>query len=357
LVLLGSTGSIGVNTLIVAKKFNMDVEVLVAGKNINLLNEQILQHRPKVVVVADEADVPKVNHSKVYHGQEAILKVVEDSSSSLVVNALVGFLGLRPTLKALECGKKVALANKESLVACGAFIDSSKIQPIDSEHFGLWYLTQERPIEKMIITASGGAFRDWDINKLQNATLADTQKHPNWSMGQKITIDSATMVNKTFELLEARWLFGEGKYDAIIETKSLIHALIDFKDGSTTAHFAHANMQLPISYALNQRMDENIWSHVDLLKVGSLEFREITTDRYPIWEIKEELLSNPARGVVINAANEAAIEKFINTEIGFMDISKTIVKAFDKFTNLPSSVDEVFAIDEEVRAFVGNKND
>ena len=352
MILLGSTGSIGVNTLIVAKKFGIDVEVLVCGNNIKLLNEQIKEHNPKIVVIANNEDIQKVNHSCVYSGQEAILKVIQDSSSELVVNALVGFLGLRPTLTSIECGKKVALANKESLVACGAFIDSSKIQPIDSEHFGLWYLMQDRPVSKMIITASGGAFRDWDINKLQNATLADTQKHPNWSMGQKITIDSATMVNKMFELLEARWLFGEGEYDAIIETQSLIHALIDFKDGSTTAHFAHASMQLPIAYALDQKMNENILNHVDLLKVGSLEFREITTDRYPIWQIKEELLKYPARGAVVNAANEAAIEKFINKEIGFMDISKSIMTAFDKFSNLPKSVDDIFLIDKEVRNFV-----
>jgi len=231
MILLGSTGSIGVNTLIVAKRFGIKVEVLVAGRNIELLNKQILEHTPQVVVVACRDDVFKVNHNNVYFGQDAILKVIEDASSKLVVNALVGFLGLSPTLKAISSGKKVALANKESLVACGNFIDTSKIQPIDSEHFGLWYLLQDRAVSKMIITASGGAFRDWDIAKLKNATLADTQKHPNWSMGQKITIDSATMVNKIFELLEARWLFGEGKYDAIIETKSLIHALIDFKDG------------------------------------------------------------------------------------------------------------------------------
>jgi len=352
LVLLGSTGSIGVNTLIVAQKFGIEVEVLVAGQNIDLLNQQIAIHSPKVVVIADKQNISKVNHSRVYAGQEAILRVIEDSSSELVVNALVGFLGLRPTLKALECGKNVALANKESLVACGAFIDTSKIQPIDSEHFGLWYLLQDRPVSKMIITASGGAFRNWDIAKLQNATLADTQKHPNWSMGQKITIDSATMVNKMFELLEARWLFGEGDYDAVIETKSLIHALIDFKDGSTTAHFAHASMQLPIAYALDAKMDENILGHVDLLKVGSLEFREITTERYPVWEIKNELLKTPQRGVVINAANEVAIEKFINKEIGFMDISKSIMTAFDKFQVLPQSVDDVFALDTEVRDFV-----
>jgi len=353
-VLLGSTGSIGVNTLLVAKKFGIEVEVLVCGKNISLLNQQIQEHHPKIVVIADAEDIKDVNHSKVYAGSEAILSVIADAKSELVVNALVGFLGLRPTLKALECNKNVALANKESLVACGAFIDTSKIQPIDSEHFGLWYLLQERPISKMIITASGGAFRDWDIKRLESATLADTQKHPNWSMGQKITIDSATMVNKMFELLEARWLFGEGQYDAIIETKSLIHALIDFKDGSTTAHFANASMQLPIAYALDAKMEENILSHIDLLKVGSLEFREITTDRYPIWAIKEELLKNPMQGLVINSANEVAIEKFINKEIGFMDISKMIIKAYEKFRVAPKSVDDVFEIDREVREFLVN---
>ena len=353
MILLGSTGSIGVNTLEVATKLGMNVEVLVAGKNIELLNSQILKHSPKVVVIADKEDVSKVNHNNVFFGQDAILKVIQDSNSELVVNALVGFLGLRPTLTSLACGKRVALANKESLVACGNFIDTSKIQPIDSEHFGLWYLMQDRPVSKMIITASGGAFRDWDISRLENATLADTQKHPNWSMGQKITIDSATMVNKMFELLEARWLFGEGEYDAIIETKSLIHALIDFKDGSTTAHFANASMQLPIAYAIDSKMNENILEHVDLLKVGSLEFKEITTDRYPIWQIKDELLKNPARGVVVNAANEAAIEKFINKEIGFMDIAKNIIEAYEKYTDMPKSVDDVFTIDEEVRNFVG----
>ncbi|MCK9492207.1 MAG: 1-deoxy-D-xylulose-5-phosphate reductoisomerase [Sulfurimonas sp.] len=350
MILLGSTGSIGVNTLLVAKKFNINVEVLVCGRNIALLNKQILEHSPKLVVIADASDIEKVNHPNVFSGTDAILEVIEDTKSDLVVNALVGFLGLRPTLKALECGKRVALANKESLVACGAFIDVSKIQPIDSEHFGLWYLMQDREVKKMIITASGGAFRDWDIKKLQNASLADTQKHPNWSMGQKITIDSATMTNKMFELLEARWLFGEGEYDAIIETKSLIHALIDFKDGSTTAHFARASMQLPIAYALDKKMNENILDHVNLLEIGSLEFREIQTSRYPIWEIKEELLKNPARGVVVNAANEVAIAKFINKEIGFMDISKTIIEAFDKFSEIPRSVEDVFAIDREVRS-------
>jgi len=350
MILLGSTGSIGVNTLIIAKKFNIKVDVLVAGRNIELLNKQIKNHKPRVVVVANKDDVKDVNHNNVFYGDDAILDVIADSSSNLVVNALVGFLGLAPTLKAIECGKRVALANKESLVAGGSFVDTTNIQPIDSEHFGLWYLLNNKPIKKMIITASGGAFRDWDIKNLKSATLEDTQKHPNWSMGQKITIDSATMVNKMFELLEARWLFGEGEYDAIIETKSLIHALIDFKDGSTTAHFANASMQLPIAYALDINMQSEILKPVNLLEVKSLEFREIEPSRYPIWQIKSDILKNPHLGVIINAANEVAIERFIAKEIGFMDISKTILDAYDRFYSFKAkNIDDIFEIDKEIR--------
>jgi len=353
LIVLGSTGSIGVNTLAIAEKFGLNVDILVAGNNIKLLNRQIEVHRPSVVVIAENADPSHVNHPRVLQGEAAILEVIEASKSELVVNALVGFMGLRPTLKAIETGKRVALANKESLVAGGAFIDTSKIQPIDSEHFGLWYLhNTERPVGRMLITASGGAFRDWPIAKIKTATLKDALNHPNWAMGQKITIDSASMMNKMFELLEARWLFGEGEYDAIIETRSLIHALIDYKDGSTTAHFAKANMQLPIAYAVMGRADEEILEPIDLLKVGSLEFREITTERYPIWQIRKELLENPKRGVVVNAANEAAIEPFVEGEIGFLEISERVIHAFRTFTREPQSIEDVFALDVEVRSYV-----
>ncbi len=353
MIVLGCTGSIGVNTLEIAKKFGLNVDVLVAGNNIALLNRQIETHCPSVVVIGENSDPMKVNHHNVLQGEAAILEMIEASESELVVNALVGFIGLRPTLKAIETGKRVALANKESLVAGGAFIDTSKIQPIDSEHFGLWYLNNtKRPIERMLITASGGAFRDWPIEKIRNATLEDALNHPNWAMGQKITIDSASMMNKMFELLEARWLFGEGNYDAIIETRSLIHALIDYKDGSTTAHFAKANMQLPIAYAVMGSADGEILKPVNLLEVGSLEFREITTERYPIWQIREALLANPKRGVVINAANEAAIELFVKGKIGFLEISRRVVHAFEHFTREPENIDEVFLIDAEVRRYI-----
>ena len=353
MILLGSTGSIGTNALAIARRFELNIDVLVAGKRVELLNEQIKEFSPRMVVVGSKEDVCRVNHSTVLYGEEGILEAIESSSSKLVINALVGFLGLRPTLKAIECGKKVALANKESLVAGGAFIDTSMIQPIDSEHFGLWYLlNDERPVDKMIITASGGAFRDWDIDKLQHAGLEDALKHPNWSMGQKITIDSASMVNKMFELLEARWLFGEGEYDAVIETKSMIHALINFKDGSSTAHFAHADMKLPIAYALLGKVEEKILKPVDLVEVGSLEFRKITKERYPIWEIKDDLLAHPKRGAVVNAANEAAIELFVDKKIGFLDISKQIIKAYNHFDKEVESLDEVFVLDAEVRAYI-----
>ncbi|MCG3664838.1 1-deoxy-D-xylulose-5-phosphate reductoisomerase [Aliarcobacter butzleri] len=352
MILLGSTGSIGVNTLNIARKFNLNIEVLVAGKNIKLLNEQIKEFNPKIVVVADKEDIPFVQHKNVSFGETAILEAIENSSSKTVVNALVGFLGLRPTLKAIECGKKIALANKESLVVAGKFIDQTKLSPIDSEHFGLWYLLQNKKIDSMTITASGGSFRDYPLDKLQNVSIKEALNHPNWSMGNKITIDSATMTNKMFELIEAAWLFDTRKLDAIIETKSLIHAMINFKDGSTTAHIANASMQLPIAYAILGHCDEEILKPVNLIEVGNIEFRKIEENRYPIWQLKDEILNNLDLGVVLNAANEVAVSKFLNSQIGFLDISKITMNAINKFHNAnASSIEDIFQIDKEVRKY------
>jgi 1-deoxy-D-xylulose-5-phosphate reductoisomerase len=352
LILLGSTGSIGVNTLNIARKFNLNVEVLVAGRNIELLNQQIKEFKPKIVVIDQAKDIPLVCHNNVLFGEEAILQAIEQSTSQTVVNALVGFLGLRPTLKAIECGKKIALANKESLVAAGKFINQKNLRPIDSEHFGLWYLLQDKKIDSMIITASGGSFRDYPLDELKNVSIKEALSHPNWSMGNKITIDSATMTNKMFELMEAAWLFDIRKLDAIIETKSLIHALINFKDGSTTAHVANASMQLPIAYAILGSCDEEILKPVDLVQIGNLEFRKIETSRYPIWEIKDEILNNLDLGVVLNAANEVAVAKFLKSEIGFLDISKISLNAINKFNSVKAtSIDDIFEIDKQVRIF------
>ena len=352
MILLGSTGSIGVNTLNIARKFNLNIEVLVAGKNIKLLNEQIKEFNPKIVVVANKEDIPFVQHKNVSFGETAILEAIENSSSKTFVNALVGFLGLRPTLKAIECGKKIALANKESLVVAGKFIDQTKLSPIDSEHFGLWYLLQNKKIDSMTITASGGSFRDYPLDKLQNVSIKEALNHPNWSMGNKITIDSATMTNKMFELIEAAWLFDTRKLDAIIETKSLIHAMINFKDGSTTAHIANASMQLPIAYAILGHCDEEILKPVNLIEVGNIEFRRIEENRYPIWQLKDEILNNLDLGVVLNAANEVAVSKFLNSQIGFLDISKITMNAINKFHNAnASSIEDIFQIDKEVRKY------
>ena len=352
MILLGSTGSIGVNTLNIARKFNLNVEVLVAGRNIELLNQQIKEFKPKVVVIDQAKDIPLVCHNNVFFGEDAILQAIEQSSSKTVVNALVGFLGLRPTLKAIECGKKIALANKESLIAAGKFIDQKNLRPIDSEHFGLWYLLQDKKIDSMMITASGGSFRDYPLNDLKNVSIKEALSHPNWSMGNKITIDSATMTNKMFELMEAAWLFDIRKLDAIIETKSLIHAFINFKDGSTTAHIANASMQLPIAYAILGSCDEEILKPVDLVQVANLEFRKIETSRYPIWEIKDEIVNNLDLGVVLNAANEVAVAKFLNSQIGFLDISKISLNAINKFNNVKAtSIDDIFEIDKQVRIF------
>ena len=352
MILLGSTGSIGVNTLEIAKKFALNVEVLVAGRNIELLNSQIKEHNPKKVIIASKDDIKKVNHKNVFFGEEAILEAIENSSSKTVVNALVGFLGLKPTLKAIECGKKIALANKESLVVAGKFIDQKNLSAIDSEHFGLWYLLQDKQIDSMTITASGGSFRNYPLEALKDVSIKEALNHPNWKMGNKITIDSATMTNKMFELIEAAWLFGTKKLDAVIEPKSLVHAFVNFKDGSTTAHIANASMQLPISYAILGRVDCEILKPINLLEISSLEFKKIEESRYPIWSLKDEILNNLDLGVVLNAANEVAVSKFLSGKIGFLDISKISFEAIDRFNSLKASnIEDIFEIDKEVRRY------
>lgn len=353
MVVLGSTGSIGVNVLNIAEKFNLKIEALIAGNNIELLNRQIERFSPKYVAVADKDSIDRVNHDNVFYGTNGILEIINLSKSSIVVNSLVGFLGLRPTIESLKCGKRVALANKESLVAAGKFVDVSKISPIDSEHFAIWYLLNGREIDKITITASGGPFRDTPIDMIKSMKAQDALKHPNWSMGKKISIDSATMTNKLFELLEAKWLFDTDRVDAVMEPKSIIHALIDFKDGSTTAHFAGADMKLPIAYALLQEdIKERILPNIDLLNIGEISFKRIDEKRYPIWRIKDEVLSNPDMGVVVNAANEVGVGKFLENKIGFLDISHLVLSAYDKFQDIKlNSFDDIFEVDKEVRKF------
>jgi len=352
MVILGSSGSIGVNALNICRRFNLEVEALCVNSNVDLLNKQIAEFKPKFVAIGDSSKKHLINHNKVFVGEAGILEMLEYSKSKKVVNALVGFAGLKPTLKALELNKNLSLANKESLVIAGKFINSSKIIPIDSEHFGLWYLLGSKKPNKLFITASGGAFRDWDIEQIANAKLADALKHPNWAMGQKITIDSASMINKLFELLEARWLFNTTDIDAVIERNSIVHALVEFVDGTTTAQLSGTDMKLPIAYALLDKVTEPILPPLNLLELNAIKFEEIKENRYPMWQIKEHLLKNPDMGVVLNRANEVAIDGFVNDRYRFFNMTDIILKAYKKFEDIKiDNLDDIFRIDKEVKEY------
>jgi 1-deoxy-D-xylulose-5-phosphate reductoisomerase len=355
-VLLGSTGSIGRAALDIAERFNLPIETLVAGFNSDLLNEQIGRFKPRRVALASRAAAEKTNFPNAKYGEAAILEAIEESESDLVVNALSGFCGLRPTLTALQRGKRLALANKESLACAGAFIDASKIRPIDSEHFGVWYLSRDRAIERVILTASGGALRDLSLAEAENAPIERVLRHPNWSMGAKITIDSATMVNKLFEILEARWLFGCGAIDAVIERSSIFHALIAFKDGCVTAHASPTDMRLAIAYAIMGELNEPIAGEIDLFNLPPIRFERIKAERYPVWALKETLLKEPKLGVVLNAANEAALSRYRSGAIGFGAISRLILDAFDRFDAPPSSIDESLDLHGEAYRWAMERN-
>ncbi|MDR3163425.1 MAG: 1-deoxy-D-xylulose-5-phosphate reductoisomerase [Helicobacteraceae bacterium] len=354
MIVLGSTGSIGAAALEVARRFSLEVETLVAGTNADLLNKQIETFRPKRVAVADRDTARKVQFARVGYGQEAILSAIEESASLLAINAIVGFSGLKPTLKALECGKTLALANKESLVCAGKFINASAIRPIDSEHFGLKYLIADRAIKRLIITASGGALRDTPIEEIERAPIDSVLKHPNWNMGAKITIDSATMVNKLFEILEAFWLFGDYKIDAVIEKSSMIHAMIEFEDGCITAQASSADMKLAIAYAVLGELGEPIAGRIEPCALEAIRFLPIDEGRYPVWRIKEELQKAPELGVVVNAANEAALDLYRDRRIPFGAIARTVLAAFERFRVPPASIDEAFALHNEVECWAAN---
>lgn len=357
LILLGSTGSIGCNALKIAKQFHLEVETLVAGKNIPLLNQQIAEFKPKYIVIADQNDAHKLQTSKakLFFGTEGILQALELSSSSLVLNALVGFIGLEPTLHAISLGKKVALANKESLVSGGWLIDSSSLIPVDSEHFSLWYLRSDRPFKNLIITASGGAFRDTPLDLIPQQNARNALRHPNWKMGQKITIDSASMANKLFELLEASWLFQTKNIQAYIEKNSIIHGIIEFQDGSIGMHLAKPDMQLAISYALNPSLASrnSLIPPLGFEDFSSLCLEKIDPQRYPLWDLQTSLLTYPKLGLFLNASNEVAIEGFLQGQYNFGKMLDLIFKSMQKFSSPPplESIEEIKECDEEVRSF------
>ncbi len=364
MVVLGSTGSIGKNALKIAKKFKVKIEALSCGKNIALINEQIKVFKPKKVAILDANDLNTLEPlgAKVFVGLEGIDAMIEECVSHLVINAIVGVAGLRASFKSLQTNKKLALANKESLVSAGHLLDISQITPIDSEHFGLWALLQNKALKpkSLIISASGGAFRDTPLELIPIQNAQNALKHPNWSMGSKITIDSASMVNKLFEILETYWLFGASlKIDALIERSSIVHALVEFEDNSIIAHLASTDMQLPISYAINPKLASLSASikPLDLYALSAIKFEPINMERYALWRYKDLLLENPKLGVVLNASNEVAMEKFLNKEIAFGGLIKTISQALESYAKTPfklSNLDEVLALDKEVRERFGN---
>lgn len=355
MIILGSTGSIGVNALDVCDRFGITIELLAAGSNVALLNSQIKKFNPKFVCIFDGSKVNEIDGcgAEIFVGERGLLEALAKTTGKKVLNAIVGFAGLSATLESITLGKEVALANKESLVAAGKFIDTSKIIPVDSEHFALWYLNKGGDISKMVITASGGALRDAPLAQIYASSVTDVLKHPNWTMGRKITVDSATMVNKLFEIIEAYWLFGSGiKYDALIETSSTIHAMIEFKDGVTTAQMSEPDMRLPISYAIGGEAVSNLFRPVDILGLGSLEFRAIDTARYPAWRLKDELLAYPSSALILNAANEIGVEAFLDEKIAFGRVAEIIFETFDRYVSLePKNIEDVFLIDSEVRGY------
>lgn len=355
MIVLGSTGSIGVNALNIAREEALSINALSCGENIRLLNEQIAEFNPDFVCVKNKEDVRRVNHKRVFYGEEGILKLLSESEDELVINALVGFAGLKASFKTQELGKVLALANKESLVVGGRFLDCEKILPIDSEHSALKELMRgDKKPKKLYITASGGAFYKTPLDELKNVTAKDALKHPSWSMGDKITIDSATMMNKLFELLEAFWLYKSKNIEAIIESSSTVHALCEYEDNSFIAHLSQPDMKLCLALAILGDDKKSFIRPLDLLKMKALEFKEIKKEKYPLYFLKDLLFENPDLGVVINAANEVLVSRFLRGKIGFLDIQNGVFKTLEKYGDTKiKEASELFELNKEISLYTG----
>lgn len=343
IALLGSTGSIGKQTLeVVASNPHLfEISVLTAHKNADLLIEQALKFNPNVVVIVDESGYQKVNEAlknsdvKVYTGEEALISVAQMSEIDIVLTALVGFSGLKPTIAAIEAGKNIALANKETLVVAGEIVTKLakekgvNIYPVDSEHSAIFQcLTGEamNPIEKIYLTASGGPFRGKKREDLISITKEQALKHPNWDMGAKITIDSASMMNKGLEVIEAKWLFGlsNQQIDVIVHPQSIVHSLVQFKDGSMKAQMGLPDMKLPIQYALTypQRFETD-FERFDFLNYPNLTFEKPDLDTFRNLQLAYDAMEKGGNlACVLNAANEVTVEAFLKDQIKFLDIAE-----------------------------------
>jgi 1-deoxy-D-xylulose-5-phosphate reductoisomerase len=353
IAILGSTGSIGTQTLeVIAQNPEIfEVEVLTANNNVDLLVEQALTYEPNVVVIANKEKYHQVSDAlankdiKVYAGSEAINQVVEMETVDLVVTAMVGYSGLVPTYNAVGAGKNIALANKETLVVAGEIITKKAhekqvdILPVDSEHSAIFQcLVGEfmNPIEKIYLTCSGGPFRGYSNEQLKKVKVDDALAHPNWDMGAKITIDSATLINKGFEMIEAHWLFElpSSKIDVIVHPQSIIHSIVQFEDGSMKAQMGLPDMKLPIQYALGfPKRISNTFPRFNFLDYPTLDFEPPNTKIFRNLALSFEAMDKAGNmPCILNAANEVVVGAFLNRKIGFLQMPEIIEHVMGKAT-------------------------
>ena len=375
--LLGATGSIGKQTIDIIKNNPNDfcLKGISGYNNFNLVKEIIEEFSLEVVAVKNKEQADEIKNANpklnVFYGEEGLVDLVKfnDDPEALMINALVGMVGLKPTLKAIELNQRILLANKETLVVGGHLIkealkkSSAKIYPIDSEHSALWQALNGEDISKvkrLVITASGGSFREKSRAELNEVTVKDALNHPNWSMGNKITIDSATMMNKGFEIIEAAYLFDISidKVHAILHYESLIHSLVEFVDGSIIAQIANHDMKLPIGYAMYYPLRKNVVNEsFDLLRMNEMHFKEIDEERYPcLAYAKEAYKKGGSMRTVLNAANEVAVRLFLEGKIKFLEIEKIIKKEMDKHSVIDfPDIEKIYEIDREIKNRVYQK--
>ncbi len=362
--ILGSTGSIGTQTLEVVRQHREEfqVEVLTAQNNFQLLIEQAIEFEPNAVVIANDEHYAAVRDElqpkgiKVFAGAKSIAQVVEMDTIDVVLTALVGYSGLIPTIHAIKAGKNIALANKETLVVAGEIITALakeygvNINPVDSEHSAIFQcLVGEfhNPIEKIILTASGGPFRGKDRDYLSTVTKAQALKHPNWDMGAKVTIDSASMMNKGLEVIEAKWLFGlqREQIDVVVHPQSIVHSLVQFEDGSLKAQLGLPDMRIPIQFALSfpDRLKSD-FERFDFANFASLDFEAPDMDTFRNLRLAFDSLERGGNApCILNAANEIVVEAFLKDQIGFLEMSDVIEEALTKVEYLkePSLEDHI----------------
>ena len=347
ILLLGATGSIGSQTIDVIDQHKDQFELvgISAGHQGDVLKEIVDQHPTiQVVGISDASQADKFSNVKVFTGENNMVECIQNCEYDLLVNATVGFRGLRPTLASLEKGIDVALANKESLVAGGVLVremlekTNTKLYPIDSEHSAIFQCLQgnkKSQVKRLIITASGGSFRDKARDELGNVTVEQTLNHPNWAMGKRITVDSATMVNKGFEVIEAHFLFGLGydQIDTVLHKQSIIHSMVEYDDNAIIAQLGSTDMRLPIQYAIcyPERPVLKEDKPLDMTKTLSLDFKEMDYERYPMLQVAYEIGRKEGNlGAIFNGADEQAIELFLQHKIQFLDIEKSIIETLKR---------------------------